>query len=675
MADTPDEWRAERGDERADGPDGPVAGWLDDRGVSEVIGSILVFGLLVSLLAIVQTQAVPDANGEVEFQHNKEVQRDITKLSESFSRTAATGSSETVSVATGTTYPSRLVLYNPPAPTGSLRTSERAGVGIVNVSGTDPETRDYVFGSLGGFPNTSMNTSRLAYSPDYNRYDSAPVTALEYGTVYDQRGNETRVQTAGAIVDGKRIELRLLGDGLDAAGQLTTSVQTKPVSTGGGIEVRSLGDFTGSDRNLTLQLPTRMSEAAWREEVLAGAIDDPGGSAGAAPEASDTCAIQYSNGTTVASSFGSPDMDNGRYIQDCQYFQSSSGPNYMVLKFEPNTQYQLRMTKIGFESGTDEDPRPKYVTLEERSVAVNDDGSVDVSAVVRDRYHNPVSGIELYANISAGRTGAFVINDTGMTDKNVSVTTDADGVATVTFASTSAFRGSDVTFIGDFDGDGTLGSVNPLSLTADKSYPENATVSVSRTGVQPITLSDATIASVGSAGGPGTQVNLTVRNGGSDRRVTEVKLNYATIHEQKRVINETNTITNLFNLIGDTLVTDLEFTTTNATSVVDGPDSIESVVVDHPGSAAGGDPLTGPATENGGPVSVDTPSSLPAIPGGGTADIVLTFDESVNQGIETKDFGTGDAPDDMLAVSVTIEYSDGYRETYTTNLHATEDMD
>jgi hypothetical protein len=650
---------------------------LDDRGVSEVIGSILVFGLLISLLVVVQTQAVPNANQDVEFQHNQQLQQDLSQTSEALSRTANTGSGEAVSVSTGTTYPPRLVLFNPPAPTGNLRSSDKARLGLVNISGTDPETRDYVFGTLGGFDNTSMNTSRLAYQPDYNRYAAAPTTALEYGTVYDETGNRTLVESTSTVVDGKRINIRLLGEGVEASGELSTTLQTEPISTGEGIPVRSLGDYTGTDSNLTLQLPTEMSESAWRQELLADAIDDPGGSAGTAPEADDTCAIVAANGTLVeSSSFGEPNLDNGRFVQDCRYIETSSGPNYMELEFEPDTRYQLRMSKVGFESASPEDSAPKYVTLDERSVSVNSEGEAQVSAVVRDRYHNPVSGVELYANISDGRSGAFVINDTGPAAKNVSVTTDADGEATVTFATTPSFRGSEVTFGGDFDNDSTIGSVNPLSLTSDDSIPENATVSVTRTGVQPMTLSEATISSVGSPGGTGTQVNLTVRNEGpTDRRVTEVKLNYATINEQKKVINQTNTITNLFNLIGDTLVTDVEFTTTNATSVVDGPDSVESIIVDRPGTTAGADPLTGPAVENSGPVSVDNPASLPAIPGGGTADIVVTLDESLNEGVETQDFGTGEAPDDMLALSITVEYSDGHQETYTTNLHATEDVE
>ena len=49
----------------------------DERGVSEVLGAILVFGILVVLLATIQTQAIPAANEQVEFNHNQEVQSDL----------------------------------------------------------------------------------------------------------------------------------------------------------------------------------------------------------------------------------------------------------------------------------------------------------------------------------------------------------------------------------------------------------------------------------------------------------------------------------------------------------------------------------------------------------------------------------------------------------------------
>lgn len=55
--------------------------------------------------------------------------------------------------------------------------------------------------------------------------------------------------------------------------------------------------------------------------------------------------------------------------------------------------------------------------------------------------------------------------------------------------------------------------------------------------------------------------------------------------------------------------------------------------------------------------------------------MTLNFDQSVNTGLEN-DFGEGEsdpAERDMLEVSVTITYDDGYRETYVTQIQAPED--
>ena len=153
------ERRADRGDERAAG----LAGWFDDRAVSEVIGSILVFGLLVALLAIVQTQAVPNANAEIEVKHSQSVQGDIADLQSAISRTGTFGGTESVTVETGMTYPSRLVLFNPPSVQGTLASGGPGNVSLENFSAERPDTDSYI----GTDPN--FTTHAISYRVDYNR--------------------------------------------------------------------------------------------------------------------------------------------------------------------------------------------------------------------------------------------------------------------------------------------------------------------------------------------------------------------------------------------------------------------------------------------------------------------------------------------------------------------------
>ncbi len=668
MADTRTKWRTERRGERAD------SGWLDDRGVSEVIGSILVFGLLVSLLAIVQTQAVPDANNEVEFQHNQEVQRDLSKLSAAISRSSITGSGEVASVATGTTYPQRLVLYNPPAPTGALRTSEPRNIYVFNVSGTDRETQDYIINTLGtnfsGQINESfsLTTSRLTYEPDYNLYQNAPTTAMEYGVLYNQREESTTIESTGSIVDGKQINLRLLGDGLSSSGQLTRTVRTETLSTGGGASVRGINDIQAPNRNnLTLRLPTRINESEWTGTLLAGEIDDPGGANDDALEPGDHCQIQVlteSGYQTVAeSSFGNATADNDRYVRDCRY-RYTGGTNYIRLEFEPDTQYDLRMSKIGFESGSPADPGPKYVTVDERSVSLSPTGQTEVSATVRDRYNNPVSGVELIANITSGRAGAALSNTTTGGVNNVTLTTDEDGVATATLTSGTQFSGSEVQFKGDFDGDGVRGTLNPIvSSNSDPRSPENASVFVSPAGTSPVRLTDAAITEANA-------VNLTLKNEGLSRNIKRVKLNYVSVHHTRSVVEDANLIFSLINTVllpGDAISdSEVQAAKSDVTNVTDGPDQIDGIALSGPGIEGVRGALDSPAVENEG----GSPLSTPAIPQDGTAELQLIFDQTFGEEMD-RDFGENEQ--DAVAMSVVVTYQDGTRETYITMLRAGDD--
>ena len=52
----------------------------DERGVSEIVGAILVFALVILLLSIIQSQAVPSQNQEIEVQHSVVVQGDLVVL-------------------------------------------------------------------------------------------------------------------------------------------------------------------------------------------------------------------------------------------------------------------------------------------------------------------------------------------------------------------------------------------------------------------------------------------------------------------------------------------------------------------------------------------------------------------------------------------------------------------
>jgi len=389
---------------------------LDRRGVSEVIGSILVFGLVVLLLTIVQTHAVPNANQDVEIQHSQEVQEDVARLSSAVSQ-AAIGQGSSVTVATGTSYPNRLVLFNPPAPSGNLRSTDGGTVGLTNVRAVDEEARDRISGAV------SYQTAGLEYRIEYNRYREAPVTGLEYGVVYDRYEDGTvRVENSGSLVSGRTISLTLLEGGVQRSSQRTTTVDVRAVS--GPANTVQVTNTSGSD--LTLTVPTSVPEEVWVTEILPSQLDDSG-DGGPALEGDEA---------TCADITGPTSDGDGRYVSGCSYDESASEITLTFQRTEGGTpvRYDLRTAKVGFAAGADtgatvDDP---YIVRSSTETPTTSTGqTVELRVQVRDQYNNPVSGVQVHAEVD---------ESTMPSSESVSspVTTDENGIATVTYRAPSS---------------------------------------------------------------------------------------------------------------------------------------------------------------------------------------------------------------------------------------------
>ena len=145
-----------------------------------------------------QTQAIPAANEQVEFNHNQEVQSDLVGFNEATSDVASEGEPKSIKIQMGTSYPTRLFFINPPQPGGEIRTAGDESVSIYNINATDENTRKYIDGSM-----ENLSTRRLEYDPTYNEYRSAPVTVVEYGAVYRDFEDATIIDDESELVRGQ----------------------------------------------------------------------------------------------------------------------------------------------------------------------------------------------------------------------------------------------------------------------------------------------------------------------------------------------------------------------------------------------------------------------------------------------------------------------------------------
>jgi FlaG/FlaF family flagellin (archaellin) len=319
----------------------------DERGVSEVIGAILVFGVLVALLAIIQAQAIPAANEKVEFNHNQELQADFVNFNTAMAEVGTQGTPKSVKIQMGTTYPSRLLFFNPGPPGGEIRSAGSGSVSIYNVDATDQDTKKYINGSI-----ENLTSRRLEYDPTYNEYQDAPVTALEYGTVYRDFNDTTIIDDETNLVRGNTISLTLL-NGNFTRGQ-STALSLEAQATSAPARTVTIGENATMPGPIKLVFPSRLSVAQW-DDMLS---DEP-------------------------------------HVQDVV-----SNGSRVEVRLDPTRKYNLRSPQIGVGSGVPE-PNATYVTRSSNRLLQIDQANT-LPIEVRDKYNNPVSGESVNISVDDG---------------------------------------------------------------------------------------------------------------------------------------------------------------------------------------------------------------------------------------------------------------------------------
>jgi FlaG/FlaF family flagellin (archaellin) len=365
----------------------------DERGVSSVVGAILMFGLVLALLAVLQTTAVPALNAELELQHNERVEADVVTVGGAVDRVAATGRGESVVLETGLRYPPRMFFVNPPPVTGTLRTTDPATVEVANARAAG-EAGDYWTGTARRF-----QTRSLVYAPAYNEYPNAPTTVHEGWAVYDRFDGTTRPLGDHGLVDGRRITLVTL-DGRVAASARSVPLDVSPVSAPTRVvTVRDNGD------PVTLTVPTGLTEDDWAA-LLEDELDlsaDPG---------------------------------NDRYVTglDCQ--RSPPAPcGRLTVTLEAGATYELRLGKVSLGSGADEPEATYLVDVAGDGTSVPEGGSRKLTVEVRDRFDNRVSGVAVDATIGGDgtlRATEAVSGDDGRAAFVYEAPDDVDGATDVT---------------------------------------------------------------------------------------------------------------------------------------------------------------------------------------------------------------------------------------------------
>lgn len=222
----------------------------DERGVSEVIGAVLLFAILIISLSLYQAYAVPAENKQIEFSHYQTVQEDMKEVRQAIIDVGQTNAERSATVKLGTQYPARVFTMNNPPPAGTLRT-DTIGSGRITLSGVNTT-------AICGQETTT--TKELTYSPGYHYLDGTPEITYENTVIYRETQSGTVLIDSGqTLISGKQINLfPLLGNVSESqSGVATLDIQ---------------GDSSGAtdiSKKTTLTIPTRLSADTWETELLA----------------------------------------------------------------------------------------------------------------------------------------------------------------------------------------------------------------------------------------------------------------------------------------------------------------------------------------------------------------------------------------------------------------------
>ena len=160
----------------------------DERAQSVVIGSLLVFTILVLSFSGYQAFVVPNQNAQVEIDHSQTVKDQFAELRTNAVNAVGSDTTRSTNIDLGPTYPTRAVALNPPPAAGKLQTRAEGDVSIEE-SGT---TRNVCSDG-----ETTPTTRSLVYTPSYNEfrqpesvgYESRVVSRqFRSGSLFDQIG-------------------------------------------------------------------------------------------------------------------------------------------------------------------------------------------------------------------------------------------------------------------------------------------------------------------------------------------------------------------------------------------------------------------------------------------------------------------------------------------------------
>ena len=232
----------------------------DDRAQSVVIGSLLVFTIIVLSFSSYQAFVVPNQNAQVEADHFQNTETQFSELRSSVINSIGANENRSTAIDLGTRYPARTFALNPPPAAGKLETTDAGNVGVTE-NGDSVEVC-----ATGG---TTPTTRSLVYTPNYNEYQ--PPQSIGY---------ETRM-ISRVFRDGRLFDQRMVNSN---SNRVSLYLFNRSVSENGitsySLEVKGSHQHTATLTNPTITLPSKYDATTWNDDILEGQTDVTASGAG-----------------------------------------------------------------------------------------------------------------------------------------------------------------------------------------------------------------------------------------------------------------------------------------------------------------------------------------------------------------------------------------------------------
>lgn len=346
----------------------------DNKGVSPVVGFLLIILIVTIAIAQYRMNVVPVQERSAETDHFQDVNRGMLELQSEIIQSSATGQTGVSSLNMGVDYDDvRFSLSTFPEAGRLTYIPSEHDITIDNAH-NNKEASNFWRGQ-----ERNYDTGFIEYDISYNRFQGNPELRIEHGFYYSempQSGTNSYIPRSDQpIIDGRNINIHSITGQLGVSESGEINVQTTPVSA-----PANTVSITDDGEPIEIELPSQIPAEIWEQRSF---LQDE------IPDQNDE------NTGFIESIEQGEDIDNGA--------------GTIIITLETDITYNLQMSRINVSTQSqgvaERQAEREYIAVQSRNINIREDSTVTLEAQVRDRFNNGVSGVNAKVEAVDQNTG------------------------------------------------------------------------------------------------------------------------------------------------------------------------------------------------------------------------------------------------------------------------------